>query len=374
MTSNKLALRAPALADVPDIESEWHINITNPRARRRINRDGMLGLGESYEQGDWSAEHLDRALHKALVNGPNGMSPSMWAKLAWILLEQRVFNRQVGKSAFNIGKRHYDLGNDLFRCMLDPSMTYTSGYWADAQTLAEAQEAKLDALCRNLDLKQGQHVLDIGCGWGNFAEHAASKYGVRVTGLTVSEEQAKYARQRCEGLPVEILLKDYRDLEGTFDHIASIEMIEAVGRKNLKAFYRVIDRSLKEGGSCALQVISSDMLSRTSNRRFDQFMIWILRYIFPDGYLPKQRELTPPPDTRLHIKSWQRFSDDYDRTLMAWASNFNEHWDEISDMYDENFRRRWNFYLHGCAAIFRAGLISVSQIVYTKGLCPNASA
>ncbi|MDF1810415.1 MAG: cyclopropane fatty acyl phospholipid synthase [Phycisphaerales bacterium] len=335
--------------------------------RRRIDREGIFGLGETFEEGLWSTDRLDEYLAEVFASEAPRISTFAWSRMILAVLDKRIFNRQAGRGAFNIGEKHYDIGNDLFRSMLDSSMSYTSGYWATADTLEQAQVAKLDLICRKLDLKPGQHILDIGCGWGNFAEHAAKHYGARVTGVTVSKEQAEFARKRCEELPVDIRLQDYRELHECFDHVVSIEMIEAVGRKNLPAYYRVVDRCLQDGGLFVLQVISGNTLTRNSDRRLDQFILWLVRYIFPDGYLPRTDELLPPRDTGLRIEDWHRYFDDYERTLLAWASQFNEHWEQIADQYDERFRRRWNFYLNGCAAIFRSQLIDVSQIVYTKG-------
>lgn len=335
--------------------------------RRRIERDGIYGLGVTFEEGLWSTEHLDDYLTETFNAPATRISVFAWSRLILAAIDKRLFNRQSGRGAFNIGEKHYDLGNDLFRNMLDHSMSYTSGYWASANSLEDAQEAKLDLICRKLNLQPGQHILDIGCGWGNFAEHAARQYGARVTGVTVSKEQAELARQRCEDLPVEIRLQDYRKLNDRFDHVVSIEMIEAVGRKNLPAYYRVVDRCLADGGRFVLQVISGNTLTRTSDRRLDQFILWLVRHIFPDGYLPRSDELLPPRDCTLRIEDWHRFYDDYERTLLTWASRFNDNWNQIANLYDEQFHRRWNFYLHGCAAIFRAQLIDVNQIVYTKG-------
>jgi cyclopropane-fatty-acyl-phospholipid synthase len=335
--------------------------------RRRIQREGIFGLGETYEDGLWSTDHLDEYLVQVFSSPAPRISPLVWSRMILAVLDKRLFNRQAGRGAFNIGEKHYDLGNELFRNMLDSSMSYTSGYWASADTLEQAQHEKLDLICRKLNLQPGQHILDIGCGWGNFAEHASREYGARVTGVTVSKEQAELARKRCENFPVEIRLQDYRELNERFDHVVSIEMIEAVGRKNLPEYYRVVDRCLKDGGLFVLQVISGNTLTQNSDRRLDQFILWLVRYIFPDGYLPRTDELLPPRDTDLKIEDWHRYFDDYEQTLRAWASRFNENWEQIADQYDNQFRRRWNFYLYGCAAIFRAQLIDVSQVVYTKG-------
>jgi cyclopropane-fatty-acyl-phospholipid synthase len=361
----------PVTASEPPSTAECDLTsgleIQDDAVRRRIRRDGIVGLGETYEQGRWTADRLDDVMCRIFTSPAPHLSPFAWSKLLLTAFDQRLFNRQAGRGAFNIGRKHYDLGNSLFRCMLDESMTYTCGYWANAKTLDEAQEAKIDLICRKLDLQPHQHVLDIGCGWGNFARHAARNCGARVTGITVSREQADLARERCDGLPVEIRLQDYREIDEVFDHVVSIEMIEAVGRRNLPTFYRVVDRSLKQGGLFVLQVIFGNTLTRTSDRRLDQFILWLLKYIFPNGYLPRSDELVPPRDTDLRIEDWQRYVDDYERTLLAWATRFNDGWDGIADQYDDSFRRRWNFYLHGCAAAFRARLVDVGQIVYAKG-------
>jgi len=350
-------------ASSPLIESV----ISDPAALRRVRRDGIFGLGETYMDGSWDVHQLDEFMHRVFTAPAPKLSVIAWARLLAAVAEQRIINRQAGGGAFNIGLEHYDLGNDLFRIMLDSSMTYTSGYWADANTLDEAQDAKLDLLCRKLQLEPGMRVLDIGCGWGNFAHHAATRYGVDVTGVTVSKEQASTAAERCAELPVDIRVQDYRDLNDTFDRIVSIEMIEAVGRKNMPTFYRKVNDCLKDGGLFALQAISGNTLSRSSDRRLDQYILWLVKHIFPDGYLPKPTEMTRLEGTGLRIEDWQSFADDYDRTLMAWADRFNAGWDTIAEKYGDRFRRCWHFYLYGCAAAFRANLVDVYQIVYSKG-------
>ena len=330
-------------------------------------RSGLMGLGEAYMAGAWDADRLDDYLYELFTAPPQPLSIATRGRMLAAALLPRLIDRQAGLGAFRIGREHYDLGNDLFEVMLDRSMTYTSGYWAQADDLDDAQSAKLELLCRKLELKPGMRVLDIGCGWGNFAHHAAAHHGVHVTGLTVSKEQAAIAAERCADLSVDIRVQDYRTMTDTFDRVASIEMIEAVGRRNIPRFFRSVDRCLKDGGIFGLQVISGDMLSRTSDRRMDQFVLWLLKYIFPDGYLPHPAELADQRGTSLRVEDWHRFSADYDRTLLAWSRRFNAGWETISEQYGERFRRKWNYYLHGCAAAFRAGHIDVQQIVYVKG-------
>ncbi|CAN5498384.1 cyclopropane fatty acyl phospholipid synthase [soil metagenome] len=366
MSTNALTINANVDSIDPANAAPWGIHTRDPNIIRRIHREGILGLGETYIEGGWTTSRLDELMYKVFTSPQDRLSPFVWAKWIASAIDQRLFNRNAGIGAFNIAYQHYDLGNDLFRTMLDPSMTYTSGCWANVSTLAEAQTAKLDLLCRKLNLRQGMRVLDIGCGWGNFAKYAAEHYGVHVTGITVSKEQAEEARRRCEGLPVEIRLQDYRAVMETFDRVVSIEMIEAVGRKNIGTFYRVVNRCLKDDGLFALQAITGDTCSPTSDRRFDQYILWILKYIFPDGYLPRQSELSACKGTSLRIENWESFGQDYDRTLMAWADNFANGWDGLKIQYGEAFRRRWEFYLYGCAAAFRAKLINVCQIVYSK--------
>lgn len=371
MSTDSYTFGNPSLPSPLTTATPWGIHTRDRAAIRRINREGIFGLGETYIEGRWTTNRLDELMFNVFTTPQARLSPFVWAKWLAKAADQKLFNRHSGRRAFDIGIEHYDLGNELFRVMLDPSMTYTSGYWANASTLAEAQEAKLDLLCRKLDLRPGLRVLDIGCGWGNFASHAARRYGVRVTGITVSQQQADEAKRRCDRLPVDIRLQDYRAVDEKFDRIVSIEMIEAVGRKNLPTFYRVVDRNLADDGLFALQAITGDTWTWTSDRRLDQYMLWLLKYIFPNGYLPKQAELAGTYGTSLRIRDWQSFGADYDRTLLAWADNFAKGWDQLKPRYGEEFRRRWEFYLNGCAAAFRANLVDVCQIVYAKSGHPH---
>lgn len=357
-----------AIATPPDLPQG--MRIVDPAAIARIRKQGIMGMGESYMDGQWTADRLDALMTQVFTAPAPKLSPLAWGKMLGAVADKRVFNRQAAR-IFRIGEEHYDLGNDLFEVMLDRSMTYTSGYWANASTLDQAQEAKLDLLCRKLKLEPGMRVLDIGCGWGNFAHHAASRYGVHVTGITVSKEQAAFAQQRCADLDVEIRIQDYREIDEQFDRVVSIEMIEAVGPKNMSAYYQTIDRCLPEGGLFALQAISGTTLTRTSDRRLDQYILWLVKHIFPDGYLPRETEMVARHGTALNVQDWHSFADDYDRTLLAWADNFNAGWPTIAEQYGERFYRRWHFYLYGCAAAFRAQLVHVYQIVYAKGTLPQ---
>lgn len=341
---------------------------------RAMARQGIDLLGDAFMAGAWTTPHLDRTM-ATLFSEPVGSGAPMplshrlarHGRLLRYLATTGLYNLQKGAGSLEVAHRHYDLGNDLFEAMLDSSMTYTSGLWRGAKSLEEAQRAKLDALCRKMDLTSGMSVLDIGCGWGNFAEYAAREYGVAVTGITISIEQARYARQRCAGLPVTIREEDYRDVQGRYDRVVSIEMIEAVGRKNLGVFFDTVHRSLKPNGLFALQAISAETVTRYSSRRIDEFLLWILRHIFPNGYLPALPELMTPARASFILENLENLGDSYEKTLLAWERNFTERWSTLSARYDERFYRMWRFYLLSCAALFRIRMTHVYQIVYRKG-------
>lgn len=332
----------------------------------RIDRLGPFALGESYIEGRWDVPHLDQFLFRVFTEGGRTLSLGARAHLIAQYLKELFVNSQRGEHAFVIGREHYDLGNDLFAEMLDRSMTYTCGYWEGATSLADAQRAKLDLVCRKLDLQPRMRVLDLGCGWGNFAEHAAREYGVSVVGCTVSEEQAEFAKVRCQGMPVKIALADFREVGGKYDRVVSLEMIEAVGRKNLPEFFNTVHRSLADDGLFVLQAISAETLSKYSAVNLDQYLLWILKYIFPNGYLPKLPELVEPARNKFIIEDLHNFGPDYDRTLCAWSEKFNGSWEKLRHRYDERFKRRWNYYLSSCAALFRARMVQLYQIVYSK--------
>jgi cyclopropane-fatty-acyl-phospholipid synthase len=342
-----------------------------------LARQGIDLLGEAFMDGRWSTPHLDETMatvfSTSVVPGtelPLKQKLARHARLLRYLAVARLSNLQAGSRSLHVAHRHYDLGNDLFEAMLDRSMTYTSGLWRGAKNLEEAQRAKLELLCQKLELKPGMTVLDIGCGWGNFAEYAAREYGVLVTGVTISREQAGYARKRCADLPVTILEKDYKTLSpsttGTFDRVVSIEMIEAVGRKNLGTFFSIVHRSLKPDGIFALQAISAETVTRYSSARLNEFLLWILRYIFPNGYLPTLPELVTPARSLFVLENLDNLGNSYEKTLLAWEKNIGEKWPELSNRYDERFQKMWRFYLLTCAALFRIRMTNVYQIVYRK--------
>lgn len=257
------------------------------------------------------------------------------------------------------GKAHYDIGNDLFERMLDPHMIYSCAYWENTDQLHTAQEHKLRMICEKLELKRGEKLLEIGCGWGGLLAYATQHYGVEGLGITVSKEQRIIALERCKGLPIQIELIDYRDLQGNFDKIVSVGMFEHVGDKNYRNYFEHAHRLLKDNGLFLLHTIGSDV---TINRTDP----WIDQYIFPNGKIPSPIEITQNIDRLFLIEDWHNFGQDYDKTLMAWYENFEKSWPQISSNYDQRFYRMWKYYLLSCAGYFRSRQGQLWQLVLSK--------
>ncbi|MWJ29298.1 cyclopropane fatty acyl phospholipid synthase [Halomonas sp. ZH2S] len=319
---------------------------------------GNLGLGEAYMNGAWDAEHLDEFFyHLMRARLPDEINPR---KLVFHHLRSRLLNLQTAKRAFEVGEAHYDLGNDFYAAMLDSRMTYTCGYWKDADNLDEAQEAKLDLICRKLELKPGMRVLDIGCGWGSFMAYAAEHYGVECVGLTISREQADYGKSLMkQGLPVEFRLQDYREETEQFDRIVSIGMFEHVGRKNYRTYMEVAERCLKDDGLFLLHTIGKNVRGTSPDP-------WIDKYIFPNGDLPALGHVTDAAEELFVVEDLHNFGADYDKTLMAWHENFEAAWPQFAAVYGERFYRMWRYYLLSCAGAFRARDIQLWQLVLSK--------
>ena len=336
------------------------IQVKNPDFFKRVLQEGSLGLGESYMDGWWDCARLDIFFTKVLRAGLENQLPHHF-KDTLRIAGARLFNLQSKKRALIVGKEHYDLGNDLFTRMLDPQMQYSCAYWKDAETLDDAQRAKLRLIGEKLQLKPGMRVLDIGCGWGGLAQFMAQNYGVSVVGVTISAEQQKLAQKRCEGLDVDIRLQDYRDLDEQFDRIVSVGMFEHVGPKNYATYFRVVDRNLKPDGIFLLHTIGS----KRTDHNVDP---WINRYIFPNGCLPSVRQIADASESHFVMEDWHNFGADYDRTLMAWHERFLAAWPEIADNYSERFKRMFSYYLNACAAAFRARDIQLWQVVFSRGI------
>jgi len=279
-------------------------------------------------------------------------------------LAARVFNLQSLGRAGRHAREHYERGLELHRAMLDERMTYSCGYWADAGTLDDAQEAKLELVCRKLGLDEGDTLLDLGCGWGSLVRYAAERHGARAVGVTVSPEQARVAREACRGLPVEIRERDYREAGGTYDAVASVGMFEHVGPKNYRAYMETVDRCLAPGGVSLLHTIAG-------NERTRHIDPWIHEYVFPGANLPTLGQIGEAAEGLFLVEDVHNFGPDYDRTLMAWLRRFDRTWPELRDAYDERFRRIWRYYLMASAGTFRARKAQLFQVVLTRPGTPR---
>lgn len=336
------------------------IRIHNGRFFNSVLSQWSLGLGESYMDGDWDCTALDQCITKLLAAGLDEKIRGRAQILAvFNRLRARINNLQSRERSFQVAERHYDIDNDLFQSMLDRRMIYSCGYWERATTLEQAQVDKLDLICQKLELRPGEHLLDIGCGWGGLAKHAAEHYGARVTGLTVSREQQRLAQLTCRDLPVEIKLQDYRELNEQFDKVVSVGMFEHVGEKNYRTYFDCVLRSLKPNGLFLLHTIGSQNTTACTDP-------WIDKYIFPNGKIPSTTEITASIGDQWVIEDWQNFGQDYDKTLMAWHHNIVNALPALMQRYDQRFLRMWSYYLLSCAGYFRARKGHLWQLVLTR--------
>jgi cyclopropane-fatty-acyl-phospholipid synthase len=356
-----------SLLEHADIEvngsDPWDIQIHNARTYDRIIREVQLGFGEAYMDGWWDCEAIDEAVNRIFLADLPSQLRGNW-KIALYALRSRLFNLQSQSRAFEVGEHHYDLGNDLYEAMLDKRLNYTCGYWENADNLDDAQEAKLELVCKKIGLAPGMTVLELGCGWGSFAQYAAEKYGAEVTGVTVSKEQVKLGQARCRDLPVTLKLQDYRDVEGTYDRVISIGIMEHVGYKNYRAYVEVVDRTLKDGGIAFFHTIGSNVSTTSANA-------WANKYIFPNGMLPSIAQLGKAMEGLFVMEDWHNIGPHYDPTLMAWHANFEAAWPELKRDYDERFYRMWRYYLLSSAGGFRARQQQLWQVVMTRPSTPQ---
>lgn len=346
------------------------ITVHDERLYRRVLAHGSLGLGESYMDGWWDAPALDQLMFKILSAELKTKIPINFQIILGVI-QDRLINYQTKARAFKVGEQHYDLGNDLYQAMLDQRLVYTCGYWGQptdpigqAKNLDEAQERKLDLVCRKLGLKPGQKILDIGCGWGSFLKFAAERYGVSGVGITVSKEQVELARKLCQGRPIEIRLQDYRDVKEKFDHIVSLGMFEHVGVRNYRTYMKVVADCLADDGLFLLHTIGSNESVYNTDP-------WIEKYIFPNSMLPSVAQISVATEKLFVLEDWHNFGPDYDLTLMAWHDNFEQAWPTLKAHYDERFHRMWRYYLLSCAALFRARQAQLWQIVFSKTGVPG---
>jgi cyclopropane-fatty-acyl-phospholipid synthase len=338
----------------------WDPQVRNPRAFRRTILHGTLGLGEAYMDGDWYAKDLEGFFVLALSEGLDDAFSDM--STLWFKLISRITNRQRRGREEEVAT-HYNAGNDLFEGMLDRTMTYTCAYYSSPNkpnSLYAAQIDKLELICTKLGLKGGERILDIGCGWGGFARYAAERHGARVVGITIADKQLEYAREhnQCEG--VEFRKQDYRDVREEFDHVVSVEMIEAVGPKNLRTYFEVVKRCLKPRGLFLLQAIVGDRSSMHTDP-------WLDKYIFPNGVLPSRAQIDAAVEGLLVEEDAHNFGADYALTLRAWHKNLTEAWPKLSRKYGDRFYRMMEYYLLSCAAGFTIRRHQDVQFVYSNG-------
>ena len=347
------------------------ITINNPEVFARLIREGDLGFSDAYLDGWWTTPDLQTFMD--FIHADNDDMYDGFSGIAIVRAWEKVrfwFQSNSKRQALKNISHHYDLGNDFYSLWLDDTMTYSSALFNTGQeSLENAQIAKYASMIDQMGVKPGDHVLEIGCGWGGFAEYAAKERGLKVTGLTISKEQLLYAQKRIKnkGLEdkVDLKLQDYRDEKGVYDGVASIEMFEAVGEKYWPIYFETIKHCLKPGRQATLQIIT------VHDARWDVYrksVDFIQKYIFPGGMLPSptvlRQEVTK---AGLRVQHSIEFGKSYSQTLRRWFDVFNDQWDTINDMgFDDRFRRMWNFYLTSCAATFESGNCDVTQITLQK--------
>ena len=358
-------------AEGPEPGPYGRVEVRDPNMFSRIVKDGEMGFPEAYMDGQWDTPDLQALLDVLLLNndeiGRN--APGMALVRAWERMNHWLRRNSKDQARKNISY-HYDLGNRFYGLWLDETMSYSSAKFAHPQeSLEDAQIAKYASMCDELGVEPGDHILEIGCGWGGFAEYAAKERGARVTGLTISQEQHDYAveRMRRAGLEdrVEIVMRDYRDETGTYDKIASIEMFEAVGEQYWPTYFDTVRERLRPSGRATFQIITiADRLFPDYRRSVD----FIQKYIFPGGMLPSVTALREQFERAgLTEIGDVRIGQSYSETLRRWHETFNGRWDEIAELgFDDRFRRMWNFYLTSCAATFRYETTDVVQMTVRR--------
>ena len=359
--------RAQGLLDGPKAEFTVH----NDDLFARLIREGDLGFSDAYLDGWWTTPDLQTFMD--LIHAENDEVYEGFPGMALVRLYERVrfwLQSNSKKQAKKNISYHYDLGNDFYSLWLDKSMTYSSAYFKkDTETLEKAQENKYESIIDQLGVKAGDHILEIGCGWGGFGEYAASKRGLKVTGLTISKEQYDYAVERIKkaGLSslVEIKLQDYRDEVGVYDGIASIEMFEAVGEKYWPVYFSTVRDRLKPGRNATLQIIT---LADNRWESYRKSVDFIQKHIFPGGMLPSPTALREQVNNAgLSVKDSIEFGQSYSATLRRWHKTFNAEWDNIVKLgFDSRFKNMWDFYLTSCAGTFLSGYCDVTQITISK--------
>jgi len=339
-------------------QSPTDIQILNDDFYTRVVKEGALGLGEAYMENWWTTGNLD-AFFDRLLRAELDSKANIPLRFLVRQILSRVVNFQTKLGSKKVARQHYDLGNELFSKMLDPYMQYSCGYWKEAASLNDAQTAKLDLICRKLQLEPGMTLLDIGCGWGGLLKYAAENYQVNAVGITISEQQYQLGKKMCAGLPVDLRIQDYRDISEQFDRVVSVGMFEHVGHLNYDTYMRTARKVLKDDGLFLLHTIGINEYSPMPNE-------WINKYIFPNGALPTISQISKVCEKRFVIEDLHNFGAYYDNTLLAWYDNFHQHWDSLKKIYDDRFYRMWTYYLLSCAGGFRSRSLQLWQFILSK--------
>jgi len=340
-----------------DGDRPWDLRVHHPRAFRRSLLEGSIGLGEGYLDGDWSCEDLEGFAYRLAIARLEEVAEKLPTGAA-LGAASMLRNRQSRRRATEVARAHYDLGNDFFLAFLGDKKVYSCGYFSDTDDLGQAQENKIDLVCRKLGLRPGEHLLDVGGGWGELARHAAARYGAHVTSINISEEQMRFAREHCRGLDVDVVRCDYRDVRGQFDKIAAVAMFTHVGHKNYRPFMESMHRVLAPGGVLVMDGIWGNV----SMTRIDA---WMDEYIFPNATLPSGAQTFAAFEGLFVAEDLHNFGPDYVKTLRAWDANLERAWPALRARYDDRVRRIFRYYFLVNAGYFRARTVHNWQIVLT---------
>ena len=350
----------------------WDLRVHDERFFDRVVAEGTLGLGESYQDGWWDCDSLDGMTARTLAAGGERVVEHTW-RTALHALRARLLNLQTRRGAMAVARRHYDLDDRLYMSFLDPYNQYTCAYFTDAPAddLDGAQRAKMNLICRKLHLQEGDHVLDIGCGWGGLARWMHERHGCRVTGINIADGQLAYAQSRSPGPAVEYLHMDYRDLPTkfprAFDKVVSVGMVEHVGWKNHRSYFRAARAATKDGGLFLLQTCGQDRSRPIADP-------WIDRYIFPNGCVPSPTQLATAAEGNFVLEDWQNLGAHYDPTLMHWWRRFERAWPAFRAQYGDRFFRTFRYYMQTCAGAFRARQMHLHQLVFSTHGVPGGYA
>ena len=341
----------------------WDIQIRNENTWNRVFAEGTLGLGEAYMDGWWDVGDMAEFFNKVLV-GRIGDKLRVTPNLIWQIVQAKFLNMQSIERSRRVANMHYN-ETEAYKASLDKRMTGSCGYWPEGVTnVDQAQEAKLDLVCRKIGLKPGQLVWDIGCGWGAFMGFAAEKYGARCVGVTVSPDQAAYGRERYKDLPIEFQVKDYREFQGKTDHVVSMGMFEHVGHKNYRTYFEKARSVIKDDGLFMMHTVGSQWST-------DTIEPWLEKYIFPGGVIPSMAQIGKAIDGLWSVVDTHNIGPNYDKTLLAWYENFDRNWKKDRTPEEERFYRLWKYYLLCCAGGFRARVLQVWQFVLSPTGVPE---